>query len=310
MPERTAKQISASSPVTALSGVGKVRAAALSRIGVETLGDLINHFPRAYQNRGNVRTLSACDPEISCAVLLTVATVPRSATLKGRMTLTKFRAADESGSAVITFFNSRFTEKTFRVGETWRFWGKVRKTGRSYEISSPAYERADDPAALPALISVYSLTAGISGAVLSSLVSDALLMLGEGMPDPVPAELRERLPLPAAGAAYRMIHFPSDMGEVTAARKYFSASETVAFTSALASARMRRKKGVPPRMRGADLSPLTSRLGFTLTAAQKKALYTKYRAAQRDMREAVAVKTNIDHLIGATGGRDHKEQER
>lgn len=45
-------------------------------------------------------------------------------------------------------------------------------------------------------------------------------------------------------------------------------------------------------------------------AAQKKALYTKYRAAQRDMRETVAVKANIDHLIGATGGRDHKEQER
>ena len=45
-------------------------------------------------------------------------------------------------------------------------------------------------------------------------------------------------------------------------------------------------------------------------AAQKKALYSEYRAAQRDMREAVAVKTNIDHLIGATGGRDHKEQER
>lgn len=44
--------------------------------------------------------------------------------------------------------------------------------------------------------------------------------------------------------------------------------------------------------------------------AQKKALYSEYRAAQRDMREAVAVKTNIDHLIGATGGRDHKEQER
>lgn len=45
-------------------------------------------------------------------------------------------------------------------------------------------------------------------------------------------------------------------------------------------------------------------------AAQKKALYSEYRATQRDMREAVAVKTNIDHLIGATGGRDHKEQER
>ena len=45
-------------------------------------------------------------------------------------------------------------------------------------------------------------------------------------------------------------------------------------------------------------------------AVEKKALYAKYRAAQQEMRQAVAVKTNIDHLLGVTDGRKNKEQER
>ena len=45
-------------------------------------------------------------------------------------------------------------------------------------------------------------------------------------------------------------------------------------------------------------------------ADRKKALYAEYRQAQRDMREAVAVKANIDHLLGLTDGRTDKEQTR
>ena len=45
-------------------------------------------------------------------------------------------------------------------------------------------------------------------------------------------------------------------------------------------------------------------------AAEKKALYAKYRAAQQEMRQAVAVKTNIDCLLGVTDGHKNKEQER
>ena len=45
-------------------------------------------------------------------------------------------------------------------------------------------------------------------------------------------------------------------------------------------------------------------------AEKKKALYAEYRKAQEDMREAVAIKANIDHLLGATGGRENKAQER
>jgi hypothetical protein len=45
-------------------------------------------------------------------------------------------------------------------------------------------------------------------------------------------------------------------------------------------------------------------------SAEKKSLYTQYRAAQKDMREAVAVKNNIDHLLGITDAQKNKEHER
>ena len=44
--------------------------------------------------------------------------------------------------------------------------------------------------------------------------------------------------------------------------------------------------------------------------ARKEKLYAEYRAAQQEMRQAVAVKTNIDYLLGVTDGRKNKEQER
>ena len=45
-------------------------------------------------------------------------------------------------------------------------------------------------------------------------------------------------------------------------------------------------------------------------AEKKKALYAEYRKAQADMRQAVAIKANIDHLLGVTDGRENKAQER
>ena len=100
-----------------LSGIGLKRSEFFSRLGIYTVGDLIRHFPRAYQNRGNVRLLKQAVYGESCSFLLTIGTQPRSAALKNRMTITKFTAFDDSGTVVITYFNSRFVEKEFHVGE-------------------------------------------------------------------------------------------------------------------------------------------------------------------------------------------------
>ena len=52
MAEKIKSNISPSSPVSVLSGVGPTRAAAYAKAGVTTLTELLYHIPRSYENRG------------------------------------------------------------------------------------------------------------------------------------------------------------------------------------------------------------------------------------------------------------------
>ena len=98
-------KLTSTTPVSELNGVGKVRALQLKKLGINTVGDLIYFFPRAYEKRGEIRPLSDFESERPCAYLLTVATEVKTANIRRGLSLSKFRAFDESGYVEITFFN-------------------------------------------------------------------------------------------------------------------------------------------------------------------------------------------------------------
>ena len=81
-------------PVSKLGGIGKVKAAAFEKLGIYTLRDLIYHFPTRYENRGVVTPLAEGSVGMTQSYILTVATEPKMARLKGHMTVVKFRAFD------------------------------------------------------------------------------------------------------------------------------------------------------------------------------------------------------------------------
>ena len=114
-----------STRVEQLNGLGKARAEKLDKLGIHTLRDLIYYFPRAYENRGDVRTLGMHDTEMPRSYILTVASEVNSVMIKKGMTISKFRAFDESGSCEVVFFNSPFVKDVFHVGATFRFFGKA-----------------------------------------------------------------------------------------------------------------------------------------------------------------------------------------
>ena len=116
--------LSLDTPVTELSGIGKVKAQQLDKLGIKTINDLIFHFPRAYERRGDVIPLSRLDTDKCCSFILTVACEVTQATLKRGLTISKFRAFDESGSCEVVFFNSPFIKNVFHIGSEFRFYGK------------------------------------------------------------------------------------------------------------------------------------------------------------------------------------------
>ena len=259
--------------ISSVSGIGAKRKDAFARLGIYTVGDLLRHFPRAYQNRGNIRLLSDAVMGENCSYLLTIGTQPRTALLKNRMTLTKFTAFDDSGTVIINYFNSRFTEKAFHVGETFRFWGRVTSDRGRLMMSSPVKERFIDGISLPDVVPVYPSAAGLTQRIISDAVSDALSMIEKcGIPETLPEEFRKRLGLPDAYTAYREIHCSGKLSDIGLARRYFAAEEAYIFSLGLSLTKNRKRSGTPPAMRNGDLSEFLPKLGFPLTNAQKRSV--------------------------------------
>ena len=150
-------------PITTLSGVGESRKKAYAKLGIFTIRDLVYHFPRAFEHRGNIRPLATVENGERCACILTVSTEPRVSRVKRGMSLLKFKAFEESeyadgGVCEITFFNQDYLRSTFPIGSTFRFYGKVEKKGNRYVMTSPAFEPYREGRALPPLYPVYPLT--------------------------------------------------------------------------------------------------------------------------------------------------------
>ena len=152
--------VSLQSEITVLPGVGSVRAKELAMLDIYTVEDLLLHFPRAYQNRGATQTImEAARSGEKCAMILTVGSEPRSVQLKNRKTLTTFTLFDDTGRVTALWFNQTFIRQVFQVGATFRFWGKVTRGSRGFEISSPEFEPVSRLRPLPDLFPWGSLYA-------------------------------------------------------------------------------------------------------------------------------------------------------
>ncbi len=261
--------------VKKLYGVGAVRAAAYAKIGIRTVGDLLEHYPRGYENRGDVRLLSDTDEESKSSVLLTVATQPKVARLKKRMSLLKFRAYDESGSCEITYFNQDFLKNAFPVGAEFRFYGRVGRTKNGYTMSSPAYELYSDEALLPPLVPVYPLTEGLTGKQISKDMKAALSIASyaDADEDPLPDEIRIRHSLCVESYARRQIHAPESFMALAKAKKRLIFDELLYFALgvSMSSGKSTRKQSAIP-CKNTDVSKLISLLPYELTGAQKRAI--------------------------------------
>ena len=264
--------------VGALSGVGKTRESQLAKLGITTLRDLIYHFPRSYENRGNIKLLGAYDTENYCSYILTVANAVSSVMVKKGMTISKFRAFDESGSCEIVFFNSPFVKDVFHVGSTFRFYAKASfsKT-RRLTLTSPKYEPYIEGVDLDDFKPIYALTDGITSKQLEKLIKTAVDEVVPKLTDPLPEAIRLQLGLPTLSFALKNIHFPKNFESVATAAKRLAFDEMLYFGLGISITSMQRAKGVGATFEKCDLTPFTDLLPYELTNAQKNAINDVYR---------------------------------
>lgn len=262
----------ANSPVKVLQGIGPARAKAYERLGIHTVSDLLYHFPRAYENRGNVKLLSEVTPGNKEAVVMVVGTVPKKTMIRRGMTLLKFTAFDESGTCEITYYNQNYLADKFPLGATFRFWGQIERVGRRYKMNSPAYEMVTEDAVLPPLVPVYPLTEGLSKNRITADIEMAMSALLPQMKDYLPDDIRLRYKLCTLPFAMRAIHDPADYESVARAKRRLVFDEFFTFSLGMAiSAKKKREVGAPLCC-VEKLDEIYGVFPYELTGDQKKAI--------------------------------------
>lgn len=260
-------------PIGSIHGVGKVKAAAYNRLGVESVRDLICFFPRAYENREHISLLCEAPSDIKCATILTVATAPRIHLIRKGMSLLKLRAFDESGVCEITYFNQDYLKSSFPIGSVFRFYGKVERVGKKYEMSSPVAEPYFEGKPLPPFAPIYSLTDGLSQKQIASHIDAALSLMGDGIIDSMPKSIIEEHGLCDISFAIKEIHKPSDIKALASAKRRLIFDEFFKFAAGMAlSAKKVTREGVAHKCPDSNVSALLKLLPYTLTGGQAQAI--------------------------------------
>ena len=253
-----------------MKGVGEARAKALGKLGISTVGELLYHFPRAYEFRGNVKRLDAAESGETAAFILTAATDVHNATLKRGMVLSKLRAFDESGSCEITFFNQPYIKDSIVKGGEYRFFGRLTREGKKNILSSPVVEPIIEGKSLAPLVAVYPLTAGINSKLISKLIESALSELGDSIHETLPEEVRSKYGLCGIGTALRGIHAPVDFKTLDRAKRRLIFEELYRF--ALGAGEPVKKDVTAPALSDTDVSLFTDAFPYELTGAQKRSI--------------------------------------
>lgn len=111
-----------------VKGVGPNRVQLLNRVGIYTLKDLITYFPRDYEDRSKPKEIYECTDGEEALIEAIVMSRMTQIRLK-RNTMYKLAVRDESAKCIITWFNQSYLKNIFKVGQKYKFYGKISKKG-------------------------------------------------------------------------------------------------------------------------------------------------------------------------------------
>ncbi|MGH2789339.1 MAG: ATP-dependent DNA helicase RecG [Actinomycetota bacterium] len=260
------------------------RADALAKLGIETVQDLLQHYPRRHIDRTQLRTIRelarlAAEGDLGeVTVHARVARINRPFRTRTGKRLIKGRIADETGSVDVTWFNQDWVARALAPGTQCFFYGRLSTYRGHLQMTAPRFEvvrSGREPFNVGRIIPIYPATAELSSDQIRRLMWDTLKH-ATPMADPLPEELRERLGLMTREEAIRAIHFPDDRDDVQAARRRIVFDEVFTLQIGLVYRKRRLERtvrGIRHELRGADSLAETfmAALPFEPTAAQRKA---------------------------------------
>ena len=263
------------SPVTAIKSIGPEKSRKLSRLGILTVKDLIEHFPRDYEDRSQVVPISEIKLNEENTFRGRVRGIPEDMRVKN-LRIVRARIEDSTGGIVAVWYNQPYMKKAFKEGAEYIFTGKAVRKYNNIEIQSPEFEIVSKGSILSGgrIVPVYSSTSGISQKMLRSIIKDTLDYAGNQIHDFIPTSIRKKYKLCDRNYAVSNIHFPESNESFFIARRRLVFEELFMLQTAL----LKMKSSVNKGKSGIVFKNINcakeilNALPFELTDAQKKVM--------------------------------------
>jgi ATP-dependent DNA helicase RecG len=277
-----------------------MRAELLARLGVRTVGDLLLHFPRSYDDLSNVRRVEQLEAGVLQTVQGEVVELDSRDLADGRKVLSVVIADDGGRCVEGCWFNQAWIARQFRYGQRVAFSGKPRWYRDRWQMNSPRVQPLDGEggSSQPEIVPVYPLTEGLRADQLRPLIRQALARAAAHVPDLVPAALAIKRGFAPAGQALAEVHFPEMLAHGIAGRRRFIYEEFLVLQVALALRRrtVRDRQNAPKLITTDAIDAHIRRLfPFKLTADQDKAVA----AIRRDLASDRPMQRLLQADVGA-----------
>lgn len=257
--------------------LGDKAAASLGRaFGMQTVGDLIAHYPRRYAKRGELTPIASLPLGEQVTIVAEVQSVNERSMRNRRGSLLEVLISDGEGALTLTFFGQGWRQRELIPGRRGIFSGKVGQYRGHQQLAHPSYELFDDEgvARMTAQarqnepVPIYPATSTVATWQVQKAVSTALDLVTD-VPDPIPPEIREKHGLLDVGTALERIHRPDFFDEIDPARMTLRWQEALTLQAALLQQRaFVRAMSAAPRPAGALLARFDAALPFERTPDQ------------------------------------------
>lgn len=261
-------------PVTELRGVGPKTAASLKQMGINTMADLLRHYPLRFVNYPEITEIGALtDEEVGNPIAVHAEAVRELVRRAGtRVQLCTGTFSDGSGELIATWYHMPYLRNTLRPGRRAVLFGKLNAVGKRFELQQAQIFTAEQyEKLLHRPVPQYALPKGIGEKTFAGLMEQALA-LSPPLCEWLPAPLRERYELLPEDRAVREIHRPEDMDNFAAARKriVFDGFFRFLYDVRRMKETLRNEKSDFVFDAKAAMTAFSAGLPFTLTDAQKK----------------------------------------
>src|SRR4030042_6061000 len=275
-------KVNLSTPVDQLYMVGEWYAKKLAKLEINTVEDLLHHYPVRYEDYSLVATIEKLQPGEKATVRGQVVKFNSIYTRFGKR-IQKGFLADATGQMEFIFFNQPYLTSVFKKGAFVSLSGTVEPDGYRRLLKSPEYELLQAQSLkLKAksymihtgrLVPVYPETAGVSSKWLRSRIAPLLLKSGLVIIDWLPDIIKKEQRLVGLEEALKAIHFPDNLNRAEEARKRLGFDEL--FTLQLQGIQRRRdwrktKTALPLKIQTDKINDFIGTLPFTLTGDQHK----------------------------------------